>query len=167
MIGALYRAMRLCSEVEEFEMERLDIELLLLLNGYPPRFVQYHMKRFLQRHQAITLIHEPNPAVYNAVHHRLLQQPTRRERSLGQEIGPEEDVNDAFLRRIKSSVTFENGFTLLFKRRLLELWKHHYHYPGSPLHRVTLLFVMHSNPSLNKLLVRKKPKREQLKHQNP
>lgn len=125
------------------------------------------MKRFLQRHQAITLIHGPNPVVYNAVHHRLLQQPTRRERSLVREMESGEDLSDAFLRRIRTFVTFESGFTLFFKRRLLELWKQHYHYPGSPLNRVTLLLAMRSNPSLNKLLVKKKPPRERLRRQNP
>jgi hypothetical protein len=37
--GALFRAVRLCSNVEDFDKERLNIELTLLLNGYPPKFI--------------------------------------------------------------------------------------------------------------------------------
>ena len=44
--GALLRAARLCSDETDFDEERLHIELMLLLNGYPPRFVAYHFKRF-------------------------------------------------------------------------------------------------------------------------
>ena len=33
--GALYRAVCLCSNIQDFDHERLHIELTLLLNGYP------------------------------------------------------------------------------------------------------------------------------------
>ena len=46
---ALLRAARLCSNVYTFDKERLDIEITLLLNGYPPRFISYHFKQFFQR----------------------------------------------------------------------------------------------------------------------
>ena len=36
--GALFRAVRLCSNVEDFDKERLNIELTLLLNGYQKAF---------------------------------------------------------------------------------------------------------------------------------
>ena len=39
--GRLLRAVRLCSYVEDFDRERLNVEFTLLLNGYPPRFIAY------------------------------------------------------------------------------------------------------------------------------
>lgn len=46
--NALLRAARLCSIVEEFDMEQLSTEMILLVNGYPPNFIKYHMKISLQ-----------------------------------------------------------------------------------------------------------------------
>jgi hypothetical protein len=51
--GALYRATRLSSDVQDFDNERLHIELTLLLNGYPLRFINYHFKRFFEQHNAL------------------------------------------------------------------------------------------------------------------
>ena len=44
----LIRAARLCSHVEEFDKEILNIEFTLLLNGYPPSFISYHFKHFFK-----------------------------------------------------------------------------------------------------------------------
>ena len=60
--GALLRAARLCSDEADFDLERLDIELMLLLNGYPPRFVSYHFKRFF----------DENSAPYQELHQQLI-----------------------------------------------------------------------------------------------
>ncbi len=54
--GALFRAVRLRSDVEDFNKERLNIELTLLLNGYPPKFVSYNFKRFFEQNNVISLI---------------------------------------------------------------------------------------------------------------
>ena len=68
--GALLRAARLCSDETDFEEERLNIKLMLLLTGYPPRFAPYRIQRFF----------EENSAPYGELYQRLIQQPTRRER---------------------------------------------------------------------------------------
>jgi len=47
--GALFRAIRLCSHAEDFDHERLHIELKLLLNGYPLKFITYRFKRFFKQ----------------------------------------------------------------------------------------------------------------------
>ncbi|CAF3224153.1 unnamed protein product [Rotaria sp. Silwood2] len=43
---ALLLDVRLCSHVETFDQERLNIEIALLLNGYPPKFITHHFKKF-------------------------------------------------------------------------------------------------------------------------
>ncbi|CAF4155603.1 unnamed protein product, partial [Rotaria sordida] len=40
--AALLRAARICSNVEDFDMERIRIDLSLLLNEYPPSFISKH-----------------------------------------------------------------------------------------------------------------------------
>ena len=67
---ALLRAVRLCSNETDFDEKPLEIELMLLLNGYPLRFVSYHFKRFF----------EENSASYGESYHRLIQQTMRLER---------------------------------------------------------------------------------------
>ncbi|CAF4287103.1 unnamed protein product, partial [Rotaria sordida] len=47
--AALIRAGQYCSSFEDFEDERLYIELTFLANGYSLDFIKYHIKRFLTR----------------------------------------------------------------------------------------------------------------------
>ena len=56
--GQLLRAVRLCSNVEDFDKERLNIECTLLLNGYPPRFISYHVKKFFQKSNVLSLMEQ-------------------------------------------------------------------------------------------------------------
>ena len=66
--GALFRAVGLCSNVDDFDHERLQIELKLLLNGYPLKFVTYQFKRFFEQHNAYLLILEqPHEIIYEAL----------------------------------------------------------------------------------------------------
>ena len=77
--GALLRAIRLCSNVEDFDHERLQIELKLLLNGYPLIYITYQFKRFFEQHNAYTLITaQPDEMIYQMLHKQLLDQLSRR-----------------------------------------------------------------------------------------
>lgn len=41
-IGFL-QAARLCSDMKDFDTERLHMEMTLLLNGYPPNLISHHI----------------------------------------------------------------------------------------------------------------------------
>ena len=150
--GALLRAARLCSDETDFDEERLDIELMLLLNGYPPRFVSYHFKRFF----------DENSAAYGELHHKLIQQPTRRESEREESIQDHQPRSDYNKKEIPVYFTFESGPKLEFKKELRRLWRKHYIYPGSPMNNVTLKIGTQSHRSLHQLLVKKKPPRAML-----
>ena len=150
--GALLRAARLCSDETDFDQERLDIELMLLLNGYPPRFVSYHCKRFF----------DENSAPYGELHQRLIQQPTRREREREEKIDDQQQRPAINKKEIRVYFTFESGPKLEFKHELRQLWRRHYLYPGSPMNNVTLKIGTQSHRSLHRLLVKKKPPRSML-----
>ncbi|CAF1214217.1 unnamed protein product [Rotaria sordida] len=60
----LVRAARLCSSVENFDMERLSAEMILLVNGYPPKFIQHHFKNFFLQYDAINVCTELNSEAY-------------------------------------------------------------------------------------------------------
>ena len=55
---ALLRAIRFCSDIETFHNERLNTEIALLLNGYPPKFINHHFKQFFHKHHALSLYKE-------------------------------------------------------------------------------------------------------------
>ena len=77
---ALLRAARLCSNVYAFDRERLNIEIVLLSNGYPPAFIQRHFDRFIRINQAAAVRNEMDGRQYDELHQRLLYLPTRREK---------------------------------------------------------------------------------------
>ena len=79
IIGGLYRAIRLYSNFADFDEERFNLETMLLLNGYPPPFISYHVRKFLQRNNASMLLRELESTLYDALHLRLIRQATRRE----------------------------------------------------------------------------------------
>jgi hypothetical protein len=58
--------------------------------------------------------------------------------------------------------TFESGPLLNFKREFRQLWTKFYVYKGSVMKDVRLAITSLSNPSLNDLLVHKKPSRSLL-----
>jgi hypothetical protein len=168
--GALFRAGRLCSNVQEFDQERLTIELTLLLNGYPPRFVSFHFKRFFQQHNAISLLEQLDHTVYREIHRKLILQPTRREREQEDCVLHDENFSSTHhqqrqewnKKEIQVHFTFESGPILELKHELHRLWKQYYNYPGSPMNNVTLKIGTRTNKSLNQLLVKKKPPRSML-----
>jgi len=171
--GALFRAIRLCSHVEDFDHERLHIELKLLLNGYPLKFITYQFKRFFEQHNAYMLISEqPNDMIYQVLHKKLLAQLSRRERQNNQLISNDNNILQEQQQQNKSKssnqskltvhFTFESGPMLQFKRELRRLWEKYYIYKGSRMNNVRLQIGTRSNKSLCQLLVKKKPPKKML-----
>ena len=70
--GALFRAARLCSNVEDFDKERLNIELTLLLNGHPSRFVSYYLEQFFEQNNASSIVEQLDDNTYIQLHQIIL-----------------------------------------------------------------------------------------------
>jgi hypothetical protein len=68
--GTLFRAVRLCSDVKDFDKERLNIELTFLLNGYPLRFISYHVKRVFEENNVMSLMEQLDNDMYRALHQK-------------------------------------------------------------------------------------------------
>ncbi len=172
--GALFRAVRLCSDAQDFDRERLNTELTLLLNGYPPRFVSYHFKRFFEQNNAISLMEQLDNDMYMELHHKLIHQPTRRERVQQQKDMLHDQYQSYSSEEIQQQqqacnkkeicvpFTFESGPMLDFQYELRLLWKKYYLYHGSPMTDVTLTIVTRINKSLGQLLIQKKPPKSML-----
>ena len=152
---ALLRAARLCSNVYLFDRERLDIELVLLLNGYPPLFTQRHFDRFFRINQATSVQAELDAGQYVKLHQKLLYLPTRREKKWQRNSRTSEEI-------MRLSDTFEKGPLIHFKQEFRRLWEKYYVYRGSSMKDFYPVFTSLTNPSLNDLLVKKKPARSTL-----
>jgi hypothetical protein len=167
---ALFRAVRLCSRVQNSDNERLHNELTLLLNGYPLNFVTYHFKCFSGQHDAMSVLQQVNDPIYQLVHKILLAQPSRRERQKNELISNYNDtsmeqqykVKDCDQKKITVHFTFQSGPLLQFRHELRLLWEKYYIYRGSPMNSIHLQIETRSNKSLFQLFVKKKPPKNML-----
>ena len=80
--AALLRAARICSHLNDFNSERIRIQVSLLLNEYPPRFIEKMFIRFFRMNNIELGSNRFNQDRYHLLHDRLLNQPTRREKVL-------------------------------------------------------------------------------------
>ncbi|CAF4145889.1 unnamed protein product [Rotaria sordida] len=72
---------------QDFDMERIHIDLSFLLNEYPPSFISKHFHRFFEINQAMSVFERLDSQVYRQLHQQLLHKPTRREQQLQQATG--------------------------------------------------------------------------------
>ncbi|CAF3313319.1 unnamed protein product [Rotaria sp. Silwood2] len=161
--NTLVRAARMCSTVEDFDMERLSIEMILLVNGYPPKFIQQHMKNFFIKYNAMNVWTELNTESYQQLHHELLYKPTRREQKVQLETNGtslKKQTNYEHKDQIYLHYTFETGPLTNFKKEYRQIWNKYYVYPGSRLRNTRLILGTILNRTLQSLLIHKKPKRD-------
>jgi hypothetical protein len=148
----------------------LNIELTLLLNGYPPKFVSYHFKQFFKQNKTTSVFERLDKGVYQLLHQKLIAQLTRREQkqeamastsdaSFAQQLQKQKHWDRT---KILVHFTFETGPMLEFKEELRRLWKKHYIYKGSPMSNIRLTISSGTNKSLHQLLVNKRPPRKML-----
>ena len=161
--SALLRAARLCSHVEDFNQERLRIEVSLLLSDYPSRMITNEFLRFFQVQNGETLPKQLNEEAYRRLHHKVLYQPSRK--SMQPERSLEDLVEKPAVLETKAwnrsmlyiRYAFETGPRSRFHCAVLSWWKKHYQYPGSPVNTVTVRLIPNMNRSLETFLIHKKP----------
>jgi hypothetical protein len=153
IVGALLRAIRLCSCHEHFDDKRLRLEMM---------FVKRTFERFFKQCNASELWRSFDTTSYQSLHRMLLMRPTRREkrRQIDDNDTQEECqvIDEPFESSARADTkvdyTFESGPIVHFGRDLLKLWKAHYSYPGSPMREVPLKLVAKPNMNLSCYLLR-------------
>ena len=171
--AALLRAARLCSHVDDFNLERIRIGMSLLLNGYPPNFISQQFNRFFQLNHAIPVIDQLNETVYHHLHQTLSQQPTRREKQLQNMM--QDPVKTPLLLQTKlwdkevmyPCYLFDSGLTIDLPRELYTWWKTYYTFHASPIENVKVRIVAKTNNTLENYFIRKKPPRQVLTNMKP
>ncbi|CAF4079492.1 unnamed protein product [Rotaria sp. Silwood2] len=168
---ALLRASRLCSNVELFDEERLNIEIALLLNGFSPKFITHHIKRFFRNYNARSIYKELDAEAYQQLHQQLLTEFFHSNDQLQQQTSKEEQVQvteEKPEKAIKKSIKqkklilhyrYEKGPLSSFNREFRKLWEKHFCYKNSKINNVRLILGIRINPSLDRLLIKKKPSR--------
>ncbi|CAF1195729.1 unnamed protein product [Adineta ricciae] len=150
--AALLRAARLCSNIREFDMERIRIDVSLLLNDYPFDFIAEHFQRFFDINNA--------------------QKLSRREKQLQSMMQNYDQVPGALVvkpwntKLMYLKFIFESGPTRNLQPAFYKCWTKWYKYSGSIVGDVKVTSCIHTNPTLERLFVRKKPAKELLQKLN-
>jgi hypothetical protein len=71
--AALLRAARICSNAHDFTIERIRIDMSLLLNDYPPAFITKHVSRFFDQYNAQSVLKQLNKQRFCDLHEKQLQ----------------------------------------------------------------------------------------------
>ncbi|CAF3553728.1 unnamed protein product, partial [Rotaria socialis] len=161
--NALQRAARLCSNLHAFHSERLRIEVTLLLNNYPPKFITNQFLRFFQVNRADVLIKRSDEQSYQILHQKLLYQPTlcetqnkNNEKKVAL-LPPILEIKPWDSKVMYIPYKFETGTTSKFPQHFLQWWKKNYVYPGSPANRIRIRLIPTINKTLQHFFIQKKP----------
>jgi hypothetical protein len=146
-----------------------NIEISLILNGYSPKFIISHFKKFFHKHNALSTYKELDSENYQQLHELLLAEPTKSKGHKNQQNQPKqqqqqqpqtEKTNEKVPIKQKQLILhyrFESGPLSKFNGEFRKLWEKHFCYEKSSLNSLRLILGTRSNPSLDRLLVKKKP----------
>ena len=118
----------------------MNIELILLLNGYPPRYISYNFKRFFEQSNARSLIEQLDNITYIELHQKLILQPTRRERvqnntvlKQNPHLSKEIQQQQWNKKEIQVYFTYQSSSMSTFMREIHRLWEKYCIDNGSPM----------------------------------
>ena len=131
--AALLRAARICSNVYDFDLKRVRIDMALLLNEYPPAFISKYFDRFFESNNAVPVLKQLDAQVYHDSHKKLLHQPTRREKELQGLLTDIDQISEK-LRKCKpwnpnimyAKYKYEPGPRLEFRKAFRMWWHEHF-----------------------------------------
>ena len=115
---ALLRAGQYCSSFEDFEDERLYIELTFLANGYSIEFVNDHLVQFFKRYNPVRQQTNLNRFIYVSLRRQLFRSLSQQQQQQQQQ---RSEVDDQF---IHLQYLFDWGSRVEFNRKFYELWSH-------------------------------------------
>ncbi len=164
--AALLRAARICSHINDFNSECTRIDVSLLLNSYPPKFITRQFNRFFNLNDAIPVRTELNPKVYSHLHQSLLYKPTRREKQLQTMMQDPIRTPTVLQPKIWNKqlmfprYLFDSSSMINFSKEFKQWWKKYYAFPRSPVEHVKVRVVANTNRTLESFFIHKKPPRE-------
>lgn len=149
---ALLRAVCCCSSVDDFQQERINLELSYLANGYSIRFVDSRVAHFFDYFHASNVRYSVDPNMYEKFRRQCFDF-----KDMNREVSDRLQTRDDIDQVIRLHYLYEYGARCEFNREFHELWYNHFanHPTLSPIKSTTLLTTKHLQ-SLNTLLVQEK-----------
>ncbi|CAF1279138.1 unnamed protein product [Rotaria sordida] len=118
---ALIRAVCYCISIDEFQHERIALELTYLINGYSLLFVETHVKHFFNYFHAETVRYSRNQNGYDTFRQQWFQFVEQRYELIEQ---LEKFNNDG--RLIQFNYIYDFGPRCRFNREFYKLWIHYF-----------------------------------------
>ena len=149
--SAILRAVRICSHRDNLEEEIEKVRITLLLNKYPPKFIDQHFRRFFE-----TLTGQRDPKLLLSEQHSQY-----RDKVLEIEWNKKQEkpgIN--FNRDILLHFTYTPNLAL-FGSRFHQIW--HEIFEDTPLSDIPVIFAHRLTDNLKSILVHKKPPKAAIK----
>jgi hypothetical protein len=151
--SALIRAVRYCSCVNDFNRERIYLEVTCFTNGYSLKFVEKRIHHFFTHFDAASLRLALDQHVYNQLRQRLFTFISKQQRAI--EINQVRENNDELTRL---SYVYEYGPKHAFNRQLHSILSTHLHaHEQFSKNKTKMILTTKHRHSLNALLARQKP----------
>ncbi|CAF2806208.1 unnamed protein product [Rotaria sp. Silwood2] len=150
---SLIRAVCYCTSIEDFQQERIYLEITFLINGYSVLFIETHVKRFFNYFYAERMRFSYNQASYDKFRQQWFQFVEQRQQ-LSQQFQKLDDMNCLF----QFHYIYDFGPKCRFNREFHQLW-HHYFQQHPTLSEDNCKIILNAKNfhSLNTLLGMDKP----------
>ena len=153
------RAVRYCSNFNDFEQERIYLEMSCLLNGYSLDFIETQLTHFYQYFNADRIRFCMNQIVYDKLRGRLFDFIDRQRKNLDK-FHALEDVE----RVIRLPYLYDYGLRQKFNEKFLEIWSQYLiNDPHLSTEKTKFILNVKHIYSLNALLAQQKPSCEFMK----
>jgi hypothetical protein len=153
--SALIRAVRYCTSVDDFNQERIYLELTCLANGYPLEFIEKRIDHFFTHFDATSLRLFLDQQVYDKLRNRLFNFMNEQQRF--SDTNRELEKNGQLVRL---SYAYEYGPTREFNAKLYKTLSENLNQHVQPSKRkINMKVTTIHQHSLNALLSRQKPSR--------
>jgi hypothetical protein len=148
--AAALRATRICSHRDDLRNELDRIRIMLLLNKYPPRFIDRQMERFFQE----VTKEKTGDLLLGVDHHKY------REKVLDPTWNKKEKKKIDFNNDVLVHFTYTPSLTH-FGARFHQIWQEIFE--GTPLDDIPVMYANRLTDSLKHILVQKKPSKQAIK----
>jgi hypothetical protein len=142
--SAMLRATRICSHVEDLKEEIKKIRIILLLNKYPPTFIDAHINRFYE-----TLTGKNTPELLFGDQHKVF-----REKSLDPQWNKRQKRKIDFNRDVLIHFTYTPSLAQ-FGAKFHQIWDEIFE--GTPLGDIPVTYAHRLTDNLSRILINKKP----------
>ncbi|CAF5080391.1 unnamed protein product [Rotaria sp. Silwood1] len=150
---ALIRAICYCTLVDDFQQERVYLELTYLINGYSVLFVETHVKRFFNHFSSETMRFSYNQNSYDQFRQQWFKFIEQRH-ELSQQLQKLDDTNCLF----QFHYIYDFGPKCRFNRDFRQLWHHYFQqHPTLSEEKCKIILNAKNFHSLNTLLGMDKP----------